>query len=164
MDREQDLIEIEAAIRSQVEKGNTFTFSVLQRCHELVSLLAGYERTGLTPEEIFVLHADNSALEKKVAEYYAIGAAKESREAMEKQKAKKQLKPQRGSDMRQMKCPKCGSAALYVPCTVSAKVDYNSDMQVAYSVNKHDIDCYYLASVTCKKCGWSGDERELEEQ
>lgn len=46
---------------------------------------------------------------------------------------------------------------------VSAKVDYNSETQVAYDVSKYDIDCFYLASVTCKKCEWSGDESELEE-
>ena len=44
MDRdiEKDLIEIECAIKSQEEKDNMFTVSVLQRCHKLVSELKEY--------------------------------------------------------------------------------------------------------------------------
>ncbi len=44
MDRdiEKDLIEIECAIKSQEEKDNMFTVSVLQRCHKLVSELKSY--------------------------------------------------------------------------------------------------------------------------
>ena len=36
-DIEKDLIEIECAIKSQKEKDNIFTMSVLQRCYNLVS-------------------------------------------------------------------------------------------------------------------------------
>lgn len=41
MDRdiEKDLLEIECVIREHEERDNTFTVSVLQRCHELVSEL-----------------------------------------------------------------------------------------------------------------------------
>lgn len=42
-DIEKDLIEIECAIKSQMEKDNMFTVSVLQRCHELVSELKEYK-------------------------------------------------------------------------------------------------------------------------
>lgn len=42
-DIEKDLIEIECAIKSQEEKDNVFTMSVLQRCHKLVSLLKEYK-------------------------------------------------------------------------------------------------------------------------
>ncbi len=42
-DLEKDLIEIECAIKSQEEKDNTFTVSVLERCYELVSELKGYK-------------------------------------------------------------------------------------------------------------------------
>lgn len=42
-DLEKDLIEIECAIKSQEEKDNTFTVSVLERCHELVSELKNYK-------------------------------------------------------------------------------------------------------------------------
>lgn len=42
-DIEKDLIEIECAIKSQKEKDNIFTMSVLQRCHKLVSELKGYK-------------------------------------------------------------------------------------------------------------------------
>ena len=42
-DLEKDLIEIECAIKSQEEKGNIFTMSVLQRCHKLVSELQEYK-------------------------------------------------------------------------------------------------------------------------
>lgn len=40
---EKDLIEIECAIKSQKEKDNIFTMSVLQRCHKLVSELKDYK-------------------------------------------------------------------------------------------------------------------------
>ena len=43
-DLDKDLIEIECAIKSQKEKDNTFTMSVLQRCHKLVSELKGYRK------------------------------------------------------------------------------------------------------------------------
>ncbi len=48
MDRdiEKDLIEIECAIKSQEEKDNMFTVSVLQRCHKLVSELKSYRELG----------------------------------------------------------------------------------------------------------------------
>lgn len=65
-------------------------------------------------------------------------------------------------NMKRAKCPNCKSTALYVPCTVSAKVNYNSDIQSPFEVNKGNIDCYFLGSVTCKKCGWVGDESELK--
>lgn len=42
-DLEKDLIEIECAIKSQEEKGNIFTMSILQRCHKLVSELQEYK-------------------------------------------------------------------------------------------------------------------------
>ena len=42
-DIEKDLIEIECAIKSQKEKDNIFTMSVLQRCYKLVSQLKEYE-------------------------------------------------------------------------------------------------------------------------
>lgn len=42
-DIEKDLIEIECAIKSQMEKDNMFTVSVLQRCHKLVSELKEYK-------------------------------------------------------------------------------------------------------------------------
>ena len=44
-DIEKDLLEIEGAIRSQTERNNMFTVSVLQRCYKLVSQLkeAGQE-------------------------------------------------------------------------------------------------------------------------
>lgn len=38
-DIEKDLLEIECAIKEHEERDNTFTVSVLQRCHELVSEL-----------------------------------------------------------------------------------------------------------------------------
>lgn len=41
-DLEKDLIEIECAIKSQLEKDNMFTVSVLQRCHKLVAELKNY--------------------------------------------------------------------------------------------------------------------------
>ena len=41
-DIEKDLIEIDCAIKSQKEKDNIFTMSVLQRCHKLVSELKEY--------------------------------------------------------------------------------------------------------------------------
>lgn len=41
-DLEKDLIEIECAIKSQLEKDNIFTVSVLQRCHKLVAELKNY--------------------------------------------------------------------------------------------------------------------------
>ena len=43
-DIEKDLIEIECAIKSQMEKDNMFTVSVLQRCHKLVSELKAVQR------------------------------------------------------------------------------------------------------------------------
>lgn len=42
-DIEKDLIEIECAIKSQEEKDNIFTMSVLLRCHKLVSQLKEYK-------------------------------------------------------------------------------------------------------------------------
>ena len=42
-DIEKDLIEIECAIKSQKEKDNIFTMSVLQRCYKLVSQLKEYK-------------------------------------------------------------------------------------------------------------------------
>ncbi len=41
-DIEKDLIEIECAIKSQLEKDNMFTVSVLQRCQKLVTELKEY--------------------------------------------------------------------------------------------------------------------------
>lgn len=42
-DVEKDLIEIECAIKSQIEKDNMFTVAVLQRCYKLVSELKEYK-------------------------------------------------------------------------------------------------------------------------
>lgn len=42
-DIEKDLVEIECAVKSQEEKDNMFTMSVLQRCHKLVSQLKEYK-------------------------------------------------------------------------------------------------------------------------
>ncbi len=42
-DIEKDLIQIEGAINSQLEKENMFTVSVLQRCHKLISELKEYK-------------------------------------------------------------------------------------------------------------------------
>ena len=42
-DIEKDLIEIESAIKSNRERDNIFTLSVLQRCHKLVSELKEYK-------------------------------------------------------------------------------------------------------------------------
>lgn len=55
MDRdiEKDLLEIECVIREHEERDNTFTVSVLQRCHELVSELKknrDLEGQGLLPK------------------------------------------------------------------------------------------------------------------
>lgn len=43
MDLEKDLIEIEHAIKSQIERDNMFTASVLQRCEKLVCELRKYK-------------------------------------------------------------------------------------------------------------------------
>ena len=42
-DIEKDLLEIEGAIRSQTERNNMLTVSVLQRCYKLVSQLKEYK-------------------------------------------------------------------------------------------------------------------------
>ena len=76
-DIEKDLIEIETAIKVQKEKDNTFTVSVLQRCLELVSELAEYEKTGLTPEKIFALAEEHFTLRKEVMNYRAIGTVED---------------------------------------------------------------------------------------
>ena len=55
--------------------------------------------------------------------------------------------------MKRAKCPKCGSTALYVPCTVTAQYDYNADNVIAYNIHRDNIDCQFLERVTCKKCG-----------
>lgn len=58
MDRdfEKDIIELDAAIKSNAERDNTFTLSVLQRAKEIIlkqkEKLKAYEDIGLTPEEI----------------------------------------------------------------------------------------------------------------
>ena len=58
MDRdfEKDIIELDAAIKSNAERDNTFTLSVLQRVKAIMlqqkEKLKAYEDTGLTPEEI----------------------------------------------------------------------------------------------------------------
>lgn len=55
-DFEKDIIELDAAIKSNAERDNTFTLSVLQRAKEIIlqqkEKLKAYEDTGLTPEEI----------------------------------------------------------------------------------------------------------------
>jgi hypothetical protein len=61
-DIEKDLIEIECAIKSQKEKDNIFTMSVLQRCHKLVSELKRYKESGLAPEEIEGLNFSSNQL------------------------------------------------------------------------------------------------------
>ncbi len=55
-DFEKDIIELDAAIKSNAERDNTFTLSVLQRAKEIIlqqkEKLKAYEDTGLTPEAI----------------------------------------------------------------------------------------------------------------
>lgn len=55
-DFEKDIIELDAAIKCNAERDNTFTLSVLQRAKEIIlqqkEKLKAYEDTGLTPEEI----------------------------------------------------------------------------------------------------------------
>lgn len=55
-DFEKDIIELDAAIKSNAERDNTFTLSVLQRVKAIMlqqkEKLKAYEDTGLTPEEI----------------------------------------------------------------------------------------------------------------
>ena len=55
-DFEKDIIELDAAIKSNAERDNTFTLSVLQRAKEIIlqqkEKLKAYEDIGLTPEEI----------------------------------------------------------------------------------------------------------------
>ena len=55
-DFEKDMIELDAAIKSNAERDNTFTLSVLQRAKQLIiqqkEKLEAYEDTGLTPKEI----------------------------------------------------------------------------------------------------------------
>lgn len=52
-DFEKDIIELDAAIRSNAERDNTFTLSVLQRAKEIIlqqqEKLASYEDTGWVP-------------------------------------------------------------------------------------------------------------------
>ena len=92
-DIEKDLIEIETAIKVQKEKDNTFTVSVLQRCLELVSELAEYEKTGITPEKIFALAEEYFALGKEVMNYRAIGTVEDL------QKIKEALVPCKNEDI-----------------------------------------------------------------
>ncbi|XBX07052.1 DUF551 domain-containing protein [Enterocloster clostridioformis] len=55
-DFEKDIIELDTAIKSNAERDNTFTLSVLQRAKATVlrqkEKLKAYEDAGLTPEEI----------------------------------------------------------------------------------------------------------------
>lgn len=55
-DFEKDMMELDAAIKSNAERDNTFTLSVLQRAKTIMlhqeEKLKAYEDTGLTPEEI----------------------------------------------------------------------------------------------------------------
>lgn len=55
-DFEKDIIELDAAIKSNAERDNTFTLSVLQRAKEIIlqqkEKLKAYEDTGLEPEGI----------------------------------------------------------------------------------------------------------------
>ena len=46
---EKDLIEIDCAIKSNEERDNAFTVSVLQRCRELVLKLIEYENLEEVP-------------------------------------------------------------------------------------------------------------------
>ena len=52
-DFEKDIIELDAAIKSNAERDNTFTLSVLQRVKAIMlqqkEKLKAYEDTGLTP-------------------------------------------------------------------------------------------------------------------
>lgn len=78
-DIEKDLIEIECAIRSQEEKDNTSTVSVLQRCHELVSELKEYkdlEEQGKLPklpvavgDRIYVVDTDERLPDEEIEVY-----------------------------------------------------------------------------------------------
>ena len=58
-DFEKDMIELDAAIKSNTERDNTFTLSVLQRAKAIIlqqkEKLKAYEDTGLEPEEILAL-------------------------------------------------------------------------------------------------------------
>lgn len=55
-DFEKDMMELDAAIKSNAERDNTFTLSVLQRVKQIIleqrEKLGVYEDTGLTPEDI----------------------------------------------------------------------------------------------------------------
>lgn len=55
-DFEKDIIELDAAIKSNAERDNTFTLSVLQRVKAIMlqqkEKLKAYEDTGLTPGEV----------------------------------------------------------------------------------------------------------------
>lgn len=60
-DFEKDIIELDAAIKSNAERDNTFTLSVLQRAKEIIlqqkEKLKAYEDIGLEPGEIEELKA-----------------------------------------------------------------------------------------------------------
>ena len=60
-DFEKDIIELDAAIKSNAERDNTFTLSVLQRAKEIIlqqkEKLKAYEDIGLEPGEIEGLKA-----------------------------------------------------------------------------------------------------------
>ena len=60
-DFEKDIIELDAAIKSNAERDNTFTLSVLQRAKESIlqqkEKLKAYEDIGLEPGEIEELKA-----------------------------------------------------------------------------------------------------------
>lgn len=55
-DFEKDIMELDAAIKSNAERDNTFTLSVLQRVKAIMlqqkEKLKAYEDTGLTPGEV----------------------------------------------------------------------------------------------------------------
>ena len=59
-------------------------------------------------------------------------------------------------------CPKCGSTALEIRCTCTAKARYNVDRPKAYKPNLYDIDGWFSESISCLKCKWEGTESELK--
>lgn len=65
--------------------------------------------------------------------------------------------------MTKAKCPNCGSTSLYIPVSVMAKISYNGDRERVYDVNKSHTDNIFINGITCNKCGWYGEEQELEQ-
>ncbi len=74
-DFEKDIIELDAAIKSNAERDNTFTLSVLQRVKAIMlqqkEKLKAYEDTGLTPGEVQYLkrqkRAENGGVDTSIS-------------------------------------------------------------------------------------------------